>query len=96
MHKGISKLQKVAWTKARLLKHDLHFHGYTPARRYYIHKYLFWELISRKITFQLQENVFGELISKKLHIPYLFVIQRITWKNVLGIIFLANFISFRK
>ena len=69
----------------------------TPARKYYIHKFLFSELISRKNkkkgTFQLQENIFWALISRKLHITYSFVIQRITWKNCLGINFGENLIS---
>ena len=56
---------------------------HTPARKYYIHKFLFLELISRRITFQLQDNNFLELISHKLHITYSFVIQRITWTSVL-------------
>ena len=38
-------------------------------------------------------KIFWELISRKLHITYSFVIQTITWKNVLGIIFLENLIS---
>ena len=59
-----------------------------------MHTFLFSELISRKITFQLQDFFFRELISQKLHIPYSsFVIQRITWKIVLGILFLENLIS---
>ena len=41
----------------------------TLARKYYIHKLLFSELMSRKITLQLQENIFRELISRKLHFP---------------------------
>ena len=47
------------------------------------------------MTFQseLQENIFRELISPKLHITYSFVIQRITWKNCLEIIFLENLTS---
>ena len=45
------------------------------------------------MTFQLQENIFRELISRKLHITYLFVIQRMTWTNCLGVIFLENLIS---
>ena len=48
-----------------------------------IHKFLFLELISRKITFQLQETIFLELISP---IKYLFAIQIITWTSVWGII----------
>ena len=32
---------------------------YTPARKDYIHKFLFSELLSRKITFQLQEIFLG-------------------------------------
>ena len=66
---------------------------YTLARKDYIHKVLFSELISGNITFQLQENILRELISRKLHITYSFVIQRITWKNCLGIISLENLIS---
>ena len=38
-------------------------------------------------------NIFRELISRILHITYSFVIQRITWKSVLGIVFLENLIS---
>ena len=45
------------------------------------------------MTFQFQENIFLEFISRKLHITYSFVIQRITWKDSLGIIFLENRIS---
>ena len=42
--------------------------AYTPARKDYLHTFLLSELLSRKITFQLQENIFLELISPKLHI----------------------------
>ena len=42
------------------------------------------------MTFQLQENSFRELISRKLHITYSFVIQRITWKNCFGKYFLGK------
>ena len=49
--------------------------------------------MSRKSTVQSQESIFRELISPKLHITYSFVIQRITFKNVLEIIFLENLIS---
>ena len=59
---------------------------YTLATKDYIHNFLFLEFISRKITFQSQELIFRELISRKLHITCSFVIQRITWKNCLGII----------
>ena len=38
-------------------------------------------------------NICRELISRKLHITYSFVIQRIAWKIVFGIIFLENLIS---
>ena len=54
---------------------------------------MFSELISRTFTFQWQENILRELISRKLHIKDSFVIQRITWTSVLGILFLENFIS---
>ena len=37
--------------------------------------------------------VSGIACPKKLHYTYSFVIQRITWKNVLGIIYLENFLS---
>ena len=66
---------------------------YTQARKDYIHIILFLELISPKITFQLQEGIFLEFIPEKLHYAYSFVIQRITWKNVLEIIFLENLVS---
>ena len=69
------------------------FQPYTLARKDYMRKFLFSELISRQITCQLQEYIFRELISWKLHITYPFVIQRITWKNNFGIIFLENLIS---
>ena len=65
---------------------------YTLARKDYIHKCLFLELISRNITFQLHENIFLELITRKLHYTYSFATQRVTWKNVPGI-FLDNLIS---
>ena len=53
-----------------------------------LHTYiLLSEFISRRITFQLQEYILQELISRKLHITYSFVIQRITWKGCLGIMF---------
>ena len=55
---------------------------YTLARKDYIHKFLFLELISRKITFQLQEYIFLELTSRKLHYTHSSVIQRIIWKIV--------------
>ena len=45
------------------------------------------------MTCQLQENIFRELISRKLHITYSFLIQRMTWKHCLGINFLENLIS---
>ena len=35
------------------------FFAYTLARKDYIHTFLFSELISREITFQLQEIFFG-------------------------------------
>ena len=67
---------------------------YTLARKDYIHKLLFSELISRKITFQSHTKIFfRQFISRKLHITYSFVAQSITWKNCLGIIFLENLIS---
>ena len=37
-----------------------------------------WAFLT-KLTVQLQENILGELTSRKLHIAYSFVIQRITW-----------------
>ena len=67
--------------------------SYTPARKGCIHQFLFSELIFRKSTFQLQENRFRELISRKSHITHSFLIQRITWKNCWGIIVLENLIS---
>ena len=42
------------------------------------------------MTHQLHKNIIQQLISRKLHSPYSFVIQRITWKNCLGIIFLGK------
>ena len=36
--------------------------GYTPARKRYMHKLLFLELISRKITCQLHKHIFLKLI----------------------------------
>ena len=52
----------------------------TPARKDYIHNFLFSELFFQKLTCQLQENIY------QLHITYSFVIERITWINCLGII----------
>ena len=42
---------------------------------------------------EVTRNIFREFISWKLHITYSFVIQRTTWNNFLGIIFLENLIS---
>ena len=55
--------------------------------------FLFSEFISRKITFQLYKHIFLGLISRKLHYTYSFVIQRITCKNCLGIMFLEDHVS---
>ena len=52
---------------------------YTTARKDYIHKIVFSDLTSRKITSQLHKNMFLELIPRKLHCTYLFVIQEIAW-----------------
>ena len=57
---------------------------YTLARKDYIHKVLFSESISRKKYISVTRNSFWELISRKLHITYSFVIQRITWKKCFG------------
>ena len=46
-----------------------------------------------KNILQLRKHSFLELISRKLHYMYLFVIQRITWKECLEIIFLTSLIS---
>ena len=62
----------------------------TLARKDYIHKCLFSELVSPKSTCQLQEIFFRELISRNLHITYSLAIPRITWNNVLGIIFFGK------
>ena len=67
--------------------------AYTPDRKDYIHKFVFSESISLKITFQLHENMFLELIPRKLHYTSSFVIERITCINCLRIIFLKNLIS---
>ena len=61
--------------------------------KYYIHKFCFWNYLPEKLHFSYKKNMFRELISRKLHITYSFVIQRITWRNCLGIIFLENLIS---
>ena len=79
--------------KPQKIARKVDFSEATPARKDYIHTFLLLELISPQITFQLQENIVWELIPRKLHITYSFVIQRITWKNCLGIIFLENLIS---
>ena len=47
-----------------------------------------FELISGIATFQLHKIMFLELTSRKLHHTYSFVIQRVAWKNYLGMIFL--------
>ena len=52
--------------------------NYTPARQNYIHKIVFSELISWWITYRLHKHILLELISRKLHYTYSFVIQRIT------------------
>ena len=62
------------------------------SQKRFIHRLMFSELISRKFTFQLQEDIDRGSISRKLHITYSFVIQRITWKTCLGITFLENLI----
>ena len=66
---------------------------YTPVRKDYMHNFLFSESMSQKVTSQLHEDIFQELISRKLHITYSFVIQRITWKKLFGNYSLGNLIS---
>ena len=53
--------------ESRCLEKDLDTkkETYTLARKYYIHNFLFLELISRKFTFQLQKNICLELIFPK-------------------------------
>ena len=45
----------------RIVNYFLRFPEYTPARKDYIYKFLFSELISRNFTCQLHENILLEL-----------------------------------
>ena len=58
---------------------------YTPARKDDIH--FFGRL---HLNFQLHKHIFLELISPKLHYTYSFVIQRITWKEIVLELFLGK------
>ena len=60
---------------------------YTPARKDYLHTFLFSELMSRKFTLQLRKYILQEVISRKEHVTYSFVLQRSAWRNGIGIIF---------
>ena len=84
------KMYRACEQKDQILKKIRTLHS---SQKDYIHNFLFSELISPIITFQLQENIFWELISPKLHITYLFVIQRITWKSYLELFLGKNLIS---
>ena len=64
-----------------------------PSKKDYIHKCLFSELASWKITLQLHRMFYWNSFPQKLHYTHSFVIQRITWENCLGIIFLENRLS---
>ena len=53
----------------------------------------FSELSSPQNTFQLHKNIFVlQLMSRTFHYTYSCAIQRITWKNCLGIVFLERLI----
>ena len=62
---------------------------YTLARKITYINFCF-ERNSPQITLQLHKNSFLEFISRNLHFAYSFVIQKITCKNCLGMIFLRT------
>ena len=64
----------------------IHPQTYTPTRKYYIHNSLFSELNSDRLHVSYISIVFLGFISRKLPYKYLFAIQRIIWKNSLGIV----------
>ena len=66
---------------------------YTPARKDYIHIFLGLEFVSWKITFQLHKHIFSGNNFPKITLHVSIVIQTITCKNCLGIIFLENLTS---
>ena len=59
---------------------------HSSQKRYYIHKFFVFGIhFPEKLHFSVtQENIHREFISRKLHITYSFVIQKITWKNCFG------------
>ena len=58
--------------------------GYTLARKYCIQNFLFSEIISREITFQLQENIFLEFVSPKITYHVFFSDSENYMENLFG------------
>ena len=65
---------------------------YKPATKDYIHNFVSGIKFPQKYV-SVTRDIFLEWTSRKFHYMYSFVIQRITWKHYLGIIFFEILIS---